>query len=79
MFTNAPPIQPAPAPIKTIRFVTLDTPLGPGLDFTFQLTGTTNGTFVVTGAFEGQGTIQYSPSTSGATFRLDYTNEFTGD
>jgi hypothetical protein len=81
VFTNAPPIQPAPAPtaIKTIRFVTLDTPLGSGLDFTFELTGTTNGTFVVTGAFEGQGTFQYSRTTSGTTLRLDYTNEFTGD
>jgi hypothetical protein len=80
-FTNAAPIQPASAPvaIKKIRFVTLDTPLGPGLDFTFQLTGTTNGTFFVSGAFEGEGTFNYTKTTTGAQLRLDYTDEFTGD
>jgi hypothetical protein len=80
-FTNAPPIQPpsSPAAIKTIRFVTLDSPLGPGLDFTFDLTGASTGTFLVSGAFEGEGTFTYTRGASATELRLDYTDQFNGD
>jgi hypothetical protein len=73
------PTTPPPA-LRTLRLVTLDSALGPGLDFTVTLTGATSGTFWSTGRFQGHGTFTYSTTTAtGAKLRLDWLDEFAGD
>jgi hypothetical protein len=75
---NIQPVAPA-ATLKTARFVTLNSPIGPGLDFTVTFTGASTGTFFSTGAFNGHGTFTYARSATGAALKLQWLDEFAGD
>lgn len=70
--TNQPVVAPA---LKTARFVTNKSPIGPGLDFTITFEGALEGTFVSSGTFNGHGTFTYD----GAELKLDWLDEFEGD
>jgi hypothetical protein len=76
-FVSAPTNQPvvAPAALKTARFVSLNSPIGPGLDFTVTYTGAEVGTFVSSGTFNGHGTFKYD----GDALNLTWLDEFAGD
>jgi hypothetical protein len=65
----------APAALKTARFITIQSPIGPGLDFTITFDGTASGTFTSGGTFNGHGTFTYD----GATVNLKWLDEFAGD
>ncbi|HUS36232.1 MAG TPA: hypothetical protein VM680_12845 [Verrucomicrobiae bacterium] len=71
--TNPPVV--APAALQTARFVTIRSPVGPGLDFTVTFDGTESGTFTSSGTFDGHGTFTYD----GATVNLKWLEEFAGD
>lgn len=71
--TNQPIV--APAALKTARFVTIQSPIGPGLDFTVTFIGAVSGSFVSSGTFNGHGTFTYD----GETVNLKWLDDFAGD